>query len=425
MSAPSQNRQVLYLSYDGMTDPLGQSQVIPYLQGLTAAGWQITLVSFEKKERADKAPEIATRLQASGINWQPLAYTRQPPVLSTLFDIWRLKRHVRKLHRQHNFALVHCRGYITALAGQWLKKRLGVKFVFDMRGFFADERVDGGLWNLKNPVFRAIYNFFKKKEQAFFSQADHSICLTYNGREIIHSWPHLAGQPVPVTVIPCCADLQLFDPGQADPARALALSQQLYLPTRAKVLAYLGSIGTWYMLPEMLAFFGRLLQHHPDFVLLFITAEPPEQIMAEARKQGVPSESLRITRAERAEVPLLLSLACASLFFIKPVFSKQASSPTKQGELMAMGIPVICNSGVGDTDYVVKKYGSGLLVNEMNHNGYEQAIAQLPRLWQTDPASIRAGAEDFYSLQKGVGRYLQVYHSVTQSREQTATTSTT
>jgi hypothetical protein len=52
---------------------------------------------------------------------------------------------------------------------------------------------------------------------------------------------------------------------------------------------------------------------------------------------------------------LNISLFDTSIFFIRPTYSKKASSPTKQGEIMAMGIPLICNYGVGDTDEIVKK----------------------------------------------------------------------
>lgn len=41
----------LYISYDGMTDPLGQSQVLPYLSGIAAAGYKVTLISAEKEEK--------------------------------------------------------------------------------------------------------------------------------------------------------------------------------------------------------------------------------------------------------------------------------------------------------------------------------------------------------------------------------------
>ena len=42
---------VLYISYDGMTDPLGQSQVLPYLSGLSKEGFKFHLISFEKEEK--------------------------------------------------------------------------------------------------------------------------------------------------------------------------------------------------------------------------------------------------------------------------------------------------------------------------------------------------------------------------------------
>ena len=41
---------VLYLSYDGALDPLGQSQVVPYVTGLASLGFRMRLVSFEKPE---------------------------------------------------------------------------------------------------------------------------------------------------------------------------------------------------------------------------------------------------------------------------------------------------------------------------------------------------------------------------------------
>ena len=51
-------KHVLYLSYDGMTDPLGQSQVLPYIIGLSQEGFQFTLISFEKKDRYESHKHI-------------------------------------------------------------------------------------------------------------------------------------------------------------------------------------------------------------------------------------------------------------------------------------------------------------------------------------------------------------------------------
>ena len=41
--------KVIYLTYDGLTDSLGQSQILPYLKGLSNLGNDITIISFEKQ----------------------------------------------------------------------------------------------------------------------------------------------------------------------------------------------------------------------------------------------------------------------------------------------------------------------------------------------------------------------------------------
>ena len=162
------SHNVLYLSYDGMTDPLGQSQVLPYLCGLTKRGFIFHLISFEKKERFEKyASHIQAICDENGIVWHPLSYTKKPPLLSTLYDVWRMRKLSFKLNKTHQFSIVHCRSYLSAMVGLAMKKKFKTKFLFDMRGFWADERVDGNIWDLKNPVFKIVYNFFKSQELKF------------------------------------------------------------------------------------------------------------------------------------------------------------------------------------------------------------------------------------------------------------------
>ena len=50
--------KVLYISYDGMTDPLGQSQVLPYVFGLQKRGYEFHVLSFEKMDRYNKQGHI-------------------------------------------------------------------------------------------------------------------------------------------------------------------------------------------------------------------------------------------------------------------------------------------------------------------------------------------------------------------------------
>lgn len=401
--------RVLYISYDGMTDPLGQSQVIPYLKGLSQLGYHFTLLSFEKQEKFKKSEsEVRQLLNTHGIEWIPLSYTKRPPILSTLYDLWRMKRKAFSLYKTRKFRIVHCRSYISAMVGLQMQKKLSAKFLFDMRGFYADERVEGGIWNLNNPLFRMVYKFFKRKEAEFFGEADYSICLTENGKREIHTWSSVKNQPVPIEVIPCCADLEKFSPKNVDPIALDELRRRLGIGKDDFVLSYLGSIGTWYMPEEMLDFYKVLLEKEPKAKFLFITADDKEIIYGLAKSRGVSLDGIIVVSAAHKDVPLYLALSSWSIFFIKPVYSKKASSPTKQGEIMGMGIPHICNSGVGDVDEILKNGRSGVIVDTFDREGYDRAALKVLN-GHFLPEEIQNSAATYYSLKEGVGRYLSVY----------------
>lgn len=401
---------ILYLSYDGMTDPLGQSQVLPYIIGLTKKGYRFHLISFEKPDRFEKLRDYIQKIcDQNAIIWDPKIYTKKPPLLSTLYDVWRMRNLAFKLHKKHNFSIVHCRSYLSALVGISMKNKFKTKFLFDMRGFWADERVDGKIWDLKSPIFKSVYNFFKRKEKEFFLKADHIISLTNNGKQEITSWKGFEHLTSKIEVIPCCADLSKFNPDSITENQKNELRLKLKIDNGQFILGYVGSIGTWYMLDEMLMVFKSLLNKKENALFLFVTGDNPSEILNKAQNIGISENSLRIQSATHAEVATFISLFNASVFFILTAYSKKASSPTKQGELMSMGIPIICNAGVGDTDKIIEKYKAGLVIQEMNQNNFSLLD------WDNIPfdrSLARKGAEEFYGLENGVEKYLSVYQKL-------------
>ena len=389
-----------------MTDPLGQSQVIPYLQGLSTSGHRVWLLSFEKPERYESGKmEMEALLKNAEITWLPQTYTSKPPVLSTLKDIRMMRNVAFDTITKEKIDVLHCRSYISALIGQAAKKKFGTRFIFDMRGFWADERVDGGLWKLSNPIFKRIYSFFKKKEKQFLLEADAVVSLTQNAAGEIHGWKGF--QDVPITVIPCCADLDLFK--RPDETHIQNLKRDLQIPSDAFVLSYLGSLGTWYMLTEMLEFFKTLTQSKPNAHFLFLTADEPSMVFDEAEKLGIPKSQIRVMRAARKEVPLWASVGNASLFFIRPLFYKKASSPTNMGELMSLGMPLICNNQVGDVEQILRDGGNGIILNSFDKDAYEKAISELDEVLSLNPQNSIDCAYKYYSLKNGIDSYLSIY----------------
>lgn len=405
-------KKILFISYDGMTDPLGQSQVIPYLQGLTKAGYRIFLLSCEKKEVYQLGRnQIQQLLDKSNITWIPLNYTKKPPVFSTVLDIYKLKKAAKKIHRENTLDLVHTRPGIPALVGLWMKKTMGVKFLNDIREFYADSRVEGGMWNTKIPIYLAIYNFFKKKESEAVALSDGIVCLTYAAEFIIKEWPAYTDE-IPLEVIPCSADLQLFDTEAINEYEQKALQEELNIGRDDFVISYLGSIGGWYLTDELMQFCKILGDKIPALKLLFISPHRHQEIKDAAEKYGIAPEKIVIKKASRQQVPLLLSLSKYSVFFIKPCYSKLSSSPTKHGEIMAMGIPLITNSGVGDVEMIVSKYNSGLVIDGFTDEQFNRVASNVAAGQVYNREAIRQGAKEFYALDIAIEKYIRIYNSI-------------
>lgn len=380
---------ILYLTYDGLTDTLGQSQILPYLKGLADQGYPISIISFEKKDRYSIAASGIKKLTDSHkINWIPLSYSKRPPVLSTLYDLFKLWRTIRSLMHTQKFSIVHCRSYLTAIIGLRMKRKFGTKFLFDMRGFWADERVEGGLWDIKNPLYSWIYRYFKTKEQELLRDADQIIVLTDAAKKVLHDWKVTQ----PVTVIPCCVDLDLFNRTRVNNSDQLSLRAKLGIHAKQYVLLYLGSLGTWYMLPEMLAYFAEVQKHHADAKFLILTPD--------LDKVPTAPNIISLTTS-RDQVPHYISISNACVCFIKPSFSKTGSSATKMAEVLAMEVPVITNNGWGDVAFLGQ---------------HVQGLKTTDPMRPTFVATASEGQSDwfktFFSLESGVERYSKVYENL-------------
>ena len=406
------NKRVLYISYDGMTDPLGQSQVLPYLEGLSKLGYQFTLLSFEKKEIFRQfGSHIKAKCAKAGIEWVPLFFHTRPPVLAKIFDRYQLFSTAKKLHRQRKFDLVHCRSYIAAEVGLSFKKKYGLKFLFDMRGFWADEKAESGHWSQQKWMYRKIYRHYKNKEKEFVLQADHIISLTQAGKNelkklydgVLKDKEEFVEKKC--TVIPCCADLSHFNFGKYREENKNDLRKELGIDKHAVVLSYSGSLGTWYMLDDMLQFFKAFKLRNSTSVFLFLTKDV-QKLKTALTNNEVDAADIIIRFSSYDQLPLYLSLSDYSIFFIRPIYSKIASSPTKHAELMGMGVPVFCND-IGDTGFFLRQYPLGQLVN-IKENEFFAAIDKMDA-HPTDKWEIRNVAIKHFDVSVGIERYKQVY----------------
>src|SRR6185369_9268008 len=146
-----EGRSVLFISYNGMLEPLGQTQVLPYLRELSKRGVNFTLLSFERAQAFTVAgrrqcEELKRDLHAEKIDWHWLRYHQRPSLLATMYDVWAGIRYAGKLVRRKKIELVHARSHIPATIALALKRKFGIKMIFDVRGLMAEEYVDARHW---------------------------------------------------------------------------------------------------------------------------------------------------------------------------------------------------------------------------------------------------------------------------------------
>ncbi len=387
--------RVLYITYDGLLEPLGQSQVQPYVRELAAQGARITLISFEKpadRRQVDLYQSAHASLARSGIQWIPLTYHKRPSLLATTYDLvigiivgWRVVTRA-------SIELVHARSYIPATMAWCLKRLCKVRMIFDMRGFWADGRVDSGQW----PSTSRLYRLAKRLEHQLLADADEIVTLSDAAREVVEQWPGLSTPRV--TVIPTCVDLDRF-----------ALVPRRFPPVSAPVFLYTGSLGTWYLMDEMAQLFERALHRFPEARFIILTRDIEEAKQPLRRSPAARAVTIHTVSPE--QIPSWLGQAHVGLSLIKSGTSWQGVCPTKLGEYFATGLPVIATDQVGDIRAIIESNNVGVVLRSCTSAAYDAALDQLESLWAdpTLPARCRHVAESIFALSIGTSRYWSLY----------------
>lgn len=392
----AEKTEILYISYNGITEPLVRSQVLNYLERLVEKGFHFTLLTFERKPFAvDTEMELRDTLMKHGIDWIWLPCHHQLGPLSTFLDIWNGARKVTSVCRGNAIKLIHARSFVPAVIARTVKGRLRLPFLNDIRGFWIDEKVyKGGL--AQGSIF---YRLAKKLEDWVYTGSDAIVSLTERGCEEIRKFPCFSNKNLPpMMTIPTCVDISAFTWRERDFTPPL-------------VFGYVGSLGPGYLPETVFHFFSLAYQKFPESRLHLITRTKPEKLWSLAARYSVPSEVIRLISVDPEQVSMELDGVDIGLSFIQPHFSKLASCPTKVGEYLAAGIPVITNAGIGDLDKIVGQSNVGLIIPDFSEASITHALSALKALTSSPDLGSRCRqiAKAAFSLEDGVVRYEILY----------------
>lgn len=394
--------RVLYLTRNGLMEPLGQSQIWPYLR-ILSRNHRIILISFEKLvDRADSLAMERMRGQCAshGIRWIPLQFRSQPrpwaPALAipqlALVALWQWRRKSRP-------QLVHARSYVPAAIALLLHRLTGVPFIFDMRALWPEELITAGYLLRGSLLHRALLGL----ERRCLQEASAVVSLTQAAVGYLQQqYPReLARQRI--AVIPTCADLQRFQLVQPAPAAPLVI----------------GCIGTvlsgWFLIDWLRAYLDAIARIDPSARFELISRDAPDAILSGLQPASSWADRLSIQSASPAEMPAIVQRHTASvMFYAGGATSELGRSPTRMAEVLGCGRPVVANPGVGDVEQVINDHRVGVLARGSHTPDMDACVAELLALLK-DPdlaSRCRRTAEQLFSLESGTAAYRQLYAQI-------------
>jgi glycosyltransferase involved in cell wall biosynthesis len=371
---------VLYVTYDGLAEPLGQSQVLGYLERLSSTH-RIHIVSFEKVADREALPALRERLDAAGIGWTALEYHGRPPVVSTALDVARGARAVRRLSSTQRFDVYHGRSDVPALMID-IANADG-RVIFDIRGFWADERADAGAWSTTSPMYRLV----RRLERRFYRRADAVVTLTNASVPVIRPW--LSDDTVPLEVIPTCAAIERFEASVPRPG--------------GPHVVWCGSVGTFYRFDLAVR-----MAEMADVPFTVITRQ------AELARQKLGGMAADVKTVASSDVPAELYAGDVGLCLCEPSFARTASAPTRFAEHLAAGMPVAVTR-FGDLAGIVEQEGVGVIVDDESDAALRAATSRLLELAADDDvrARCRSVARERFDAAVGAEHYAALYAQLT------------
>mgnify|MGYP006081424679 CR=1 FL=1 len=387
--------EILYISIDGIMEPLGYSQVYKYLEKLSV-NHKISLITFEKKNDLSKIKAVRAlekKCLENGIDWHRLRYMSGWLGLGQMLNIAKLYILPIYILMFQKVKVIHIRSYMPGISMPLLSMIFNFKLIFDIRGFWADEKKDRLNWNPSSYK----YKFFKYLEKYLMKRGDVIITLTHASKEIILK--NFYKKNFHLEVIPTCVDNTEF-----------FMHSHIKDPERLTI-GYLGSTDTAYDFKKFSSLITQIQKNYIGNIDLKIYSNKQSSYISNLLNDcGVKDVSLDAQFIDRQELPEKISKFDFLGFYLKENFSVQASMPTKIAEVLACGIPVVCNAFNSDIKNLITDNDVGLIYNfsdTLSKESLKNLLALIKH--ENTPEKCINISQKYFSLDKGALKIEKIY----------------
>ena len=161
-------------------EPLGQSQVLPYLKGLSRE-YSITVITFEKihdYENKQLLAQVKEQCGLSGIKWIAKTYPHAPSFSRVLINFLLMFYLTFREVRKNKIKIIHSRSYLPTFVGCILSLILKVEIIFDMRALWPEELILSGRIkrnSVNHQVLKWIERMCLRKSSAIVSLTNYKV----------------------------------------------------------------------------------------------------------------------------------------------------------------------------------------------------------------------------------------------------------
>ncbi len=302
--------------------------------GLQQAGWKVratTRPGFPWDAGAKGLTKGYHEAQVDGVTYAAVAGWDLSKTPLDYYLAEAADHYVREAQTSGAEVIIAASNHITALPALMAARRLGLPFVYEVRGLWEVTQAS------TQPEWANSERFYlmRELEQQAAREADLVITLTDELSTELVSW---GVSKENIVVIPNAVNADTFTPAKRDSTIAEALK----LPSNVPVIGYAGSAVAYEGLELLLEVMAKLKQQKQEFVFVLVgDGKMIDTVKAKAKALGIEEQCRFTGRISFDEVPRYLS--CMDIMPVPRLSSAvtEMVSALKPLEAMAMGKAVV------------------------------------------------------------------------------------
>ena len=377
-------KSILYISYDSILDAISKSQITPLIIKYSSKN-KVYLVSVEKN--FSEAIKYKKTLKGN-VEFKFLKYKKN--ILFKFLNIFTYQFLILKFIIINKIDIVHVRSYLPISLLILTKLFKNIKIIFDIRGFWFDEKYEAGL------ISKGTYYFLKRFEKFFFKTADIIITLSEVSKEIIIKKFNIKSQKI--YVIPTFTNFNNF--------------RSTNKKTNKKIITfgYIGNLKMNYDFYKVIKFLNIYNKINKNWNFFIATEYSKKELELMGNKLLFNKKKIILKNIKYEKMNSFYSNIDACIYFLNDKFSKKASCPTKLGELIATNTPIITNPNIGDINKIHKILNlKNFLINEINYPVVKKISRDLNLIKNKKiKYETRLKLRYFFDENKNIEKYLNI-----------------